>query len=82
MGEALATSRLIAALYANMKNFSVFVALSMLYFAAASFSETARRLKKPHLASSFLLHNDSAFGPVCRIAARTRDAPGNGTGFG
>jgi FADH2 O2-dependent halogenase len=29
----------------------------MLYFAAASFAEAARRLGKPHLAGSFLLHD-------------------------
>ncbi|HYK36236.1 MAG TPA: FAD-dependent oxidoreductase [Alloacidobacterium sp.] len=64
--ELHATSRLIAGLYANMNNFPVFSALSLLYFAAASFSETARRLKKPHLAPSFLLHDHPVFGPACR----------------
>jgi FADH2 O2-dependent halogenase len=71
--ELLATARLIAALYANMNNFPVFVALTLLYFAAASFSETVRRLGKPHLAESFLLCDDSAFGPVCeRLIERAR----------
>jgi FADH2 O2-dependent halogenase len=65
--ELHATSRLIAGLYANMDNFPVFSALSLLYFAAASFSETVRRLNKPHLAQSFLLHDHSAFGPACRM---------------
>jgi FADH2 O2-dependent halogenase len=37
-----------------------------LYFAAASYSETARRLGKQHLASSFLLHDHVEFGPICR----------------
>lgn len=64
--ELLATSRLIAGLYANMNNFPVFTALSLLYFAAASFSETARRLKKPLLAPSFLLHDHPVFGPASR----------------
>ena len=59
--ELLATARLIGGLYAAMPNFPVFVALSLLYFAAASFSETARRLGKPHLASSFLLHDHPQF---------------------
>jgi tetracycline 7-halogenase / FADH2 O2-dependent halogenase len=59
--ELLATARLVGALYATMANFSVFVSLSLLYFAAASFSETARRLGKPHLASSFLLEDNPAF---------------------
>lgn len=64
--EILATSRLISGLYANMNNFPVFKALSLLYFAAASFSETARRLDKPHLAASFLLHDHPTFGLQCR----------------
>lgn len=64
--ELLATSRLIGALYANMGDFPIFVALSLLYFAAASFSETARRLGKPHLAKSFLLHDDPRFGSAFR----------------
>jgi FADH2 O2-dependent halogenase len=63
--ELLATSRLISSLYANMNNFAVFTALSLLYFAAASFSEAARRLKKPQLAPSFLLHDHAIFGPAC-----------------
>ena len=59
--ELLMTARLIGSLYANMANFPLFVSLSLLYFAAASFSETARRLGKPHLSSSFLLHDHPAF---------------------
>lgn len=61
-----ATARLVGALYANMKRFRVFTALSLLYFAAASFSEAARRLQKPQLAQSFLLHDHPTFGPACR----------------
>ena len=64
--ELLATSRLIASLYANMDNFPVFKLISLLYFTAASYSETARRLGKSHLASSFLLHDHPSFGPECR----------------
>jgi FADH2 O2-dependent halogenase len=64
--ELDATSRLIAALYANMQNFDAFRAISLLYFAAASYSETARRLEKPYLAEGFLLHNDPRFGPASR----------------
>ncbi len=62
--ELLATARLVAGLYANMNNFNVFTALSLLYFAAASYSETARRLGKAHLAPSFLLHDHHTFGPA------------------
>jgi tetracycline 7-halogenase / FADH2 O2-dependent halogenase len=64
--ELDATARLIGAMYANMNNFSAFRAISILYFAAASFSEAARRLEKPELAQSFLLCKDARFGPACR----------------
>lgn len=63
--ELVAASRLIGALYANMHDFRVFVALSLLYFAAVSYSEAARRLGKAHLVPSFLLSNDPRFGPAC-----------------
>ena len=63
--ELLTTARLIAGLYANMTNFPVFTALSLLYFAAASYSEAARRLGKSLRASSFLLCNHPTFGPAC-----------------
>jgi tetracycline 7-halogenase / FADH2 O2-dependent halogenase len=62
--ELLAAARLIATLYATMERFSLFVSTSMLYFAAASFAETAHRLGKPHLAPSFLLHDHLHFGPA------------------
>jgi FADH2 O2-dependent halogenase len=65
--ELHATSRLIGGLYARMNHFPTFTALSLLYFAAASFSETARRLKKPELARSFLLHDHPEFGHACRL---------------
>lgn len=71
--ELVATAHLIASLYANMSNFPVFVSLTLLYFAAASFSETVRRLGKPHLGSSFLLCEDAVFGPACvRLLQRAR----------
>lgn len=61
--ELLATSRLIASLYANMDNFSVFAPLTLLYFAAASYSETVRRLGRPQMVKSFLLQDHPGFGP-------------------
>jgi FADH2 O2-dependent halogenase len=64
--ELLAAGRLVAALYRNMNDFPRFTALSLLYFAAASFSETVRRLGKPELAGSFLLENNEKFGPAAR----------------
>ncbi|MBV9863984.1 MAG: tryptophan 7-halogenase [Abitibacteriaceae bacterium] len=64
--ELLAAERMVAALYANMHDFELFAALSLLYFAAASFTETARRLDKPQLAGGFLLHDHPRFGPAAR----------------
>jgi len=65
-GELLAASRLIGALYATMGNFPAFTAVSLLYFASVSFSETAYRLGKPELAAGFLLCEHSKFGPASR----------------
>lgn len=70
-GELLATALLIGSLYASMANFPLFVSLSLLYFAAASFAETARRLGKPELASSFLLYDNPAF-KMQELVARAR----------
>jgi FADH2 O2-dependent halogenase len=64
--ELAATSRLVGSLYAATRSFPCFTALSLLYFAAASFAETARRLGRTHLASSFLLHDHPSFGEACR----------------
>ncbi len=69
--ELDATAMLVAALYANMRDFEIFSALTMLYFAAASFSESARRLHRPELARSFLLHDDARFGPALRACCAT-----------
>ena len=72
--ELVATADLIGALYAKTGNFPTFRALSLLYFAAATYAETVRRLGKSHLATSFLLQDDKRFGPACRrIAARARE---------
>ena len=61
--EQLATAKLIGGLYKNMENFPLFRSLSLLYFTAASYSETVRRLGKPELASSFLMANHPLFAP-------------------
>jgi tetracycline 7-halogenase / FADH2 O2-dependent halogenase len=65
--------RLIAALYAGMSDAPVFNALSLLYFAAASFAETAARLQRlPGSAPAFLLGDHPWFGPelerTCALA--------------
>ena len=52
---------------------SLFKRLSLLYFAAASFSEAARRLGRPELAPGFLLNAHPMFGPA--LAACTALVP-------
>ena len=56
-------AKLVAALYASMNDFPLFNALSLLYFAGASFTETARRLRRPELAGGFLLNDHPDFSP-------------------
>ena len=65
-GGLSATADLISALYANMGDFEVFRTVSLLYFAAASYAETARRLGRVELADSFLLSEHPRFGVECR----------------
>ena len=60
------TAELIGALYANLKNLENFRDLTLLYFAAASYAETVRRLGHPEKAQSFLLASDPRFGPAAR----------------
>ncbi len=60
-------AQLIAALYRSMDRPRVFNALALLYFAAASFTETAHRLKRPQLAGdTFLLGDHPTFEPAFR----------------
>jgi FADH2 O2-dependent halogenase len=75
LSELDATERLVAALYATMTDPALFKRLSLLYFAAASFSEAARRLGKPQLAPGFLLSAHPSFGPAqaaCAASAAER----------
>jgi len=81
--ELDATEQLVAALYASMDDAPLFKRLTLLYFAAASFSEAARRLSRPDLAPGFLLHAHPMFGPdlhactmisLARPRGRARDA--------
>jgi FADH2 O2-dependent halogenase len=44
----------------------VFKRLTLLYFAAASYSEAARRHGRPDHAPGFLMHADRRFGPAMR----------------
>jgi FADH2 O2-dependent halogenase len=56
-------ANLVSALYATMSDFPLFSAFSLLYFAAASFAETARRLHRTDRACGFLLSDHRDFGP-------------------
>jgi FADH2 O2-dependent halogenase len=62
LAELDATEQLVAALYASMEDAPLFKRLTLLYFAAASFSEASRRLNRPEQAPGFLLHAHAAFG--------------------
>jgi FADH2 O2-dependent halogenase len=72
--EFEATARLVKALYARMDRFDDFKQMSLLYFAAASFSEAARRLGKNSLVPDFLLCRHPVFGP--RLKALSLEEPG------
>jgi len=78
LDEADRAARLVAALYSAFGDFPLFVELSKLYFAAAHFSESERRLGRPDLAGTFLCGSHSEFGPAydacCRAALAPRDA--------
>ena len=62
--EVDAAALLVSALYARFHDFPVFAALTHLYFAAASFAESARRLGRPALAGAFLSADHPTFGPA------------------
>jgi FADH2 O2-dependent halogenase len=65
--ELVTAARLVGALYAAMKDFELFAPLSLLYFAAASFTETSWRLGRLELAGeAFLLGEHPVFGPRFR----------------
>ena len=73
--DFLAAEQLVAALYSQMHDFEVFRTLTLLYFAAASFSEAARRLGRSELAPGFLLHKDAHFGGTPEEALCPRNDP-------
>jgi tetracycline 7-halogenase / FADH2 O2-dependent halogenase len=69
--ELSLTERLVAALYNNMADPELFSALTLLYFAAASFTESTRRLGKSRLAGgTFLLGEHATFAPRARDCLR------------
>lgn len=66
LNELSVCENLVAALYKNMNDFQLFSRITHLYFAAASFMESAHRLNKPELAASFLLNRHPVFGSALR----------------
>lgn len=60
--DLVAASRLVAAQHASLGRPELFNLLAMLYFAAVTFAETARRLDKPAAANGFLLRRRPGFG--------------------
>jgi len=63
LAEADTAARLVSALWASFGDFELFAALTLLYFAAASYAEAARRLGRDRLAGSFLSADRPDFGP-------------------
>jgi FADH2 O2-dependent halogenase len=61
LADADRTARFIAGSYAGFRRFEQFAAYSMFYFAAASFSEMARRLDSPRTPRGFLCGDSEAF---------------------
>jgi len=68
--EADTAGLLVGALYATFSDFPLFAALAKLYFAAASYSEAARRLSRADLAGSFLCGDRPEFGSALRRCCR------------
>jgi FADH2 O2-dependent halogenase len=79
LAELDVTERLVAALYATMDDPALFKRLALLYFAAASYSEAARRLGRSELAPGFLLREHATFGPELQACAAAAVACVQGT---
>ncbi|HSP95160.1 MAG TPA: hypothetical protein VLU06_11450, partial [Thermoanaerobaculia bacterium] len=81
LSEADSAALLVSALYTSFRDFPLFAAISKLYFAAASFTEAARRLSRRDAPRSFLCADHPVFGPAfeesCRaaLAASARGGP-------
>jgi FADH2 O2-dependent halogenase len=84
LAEADTAARLVSALFASFGDFPLFAALSKLYFAAASFTEAARRLSPGAPLPAFLRADDPVFGPALRDCCGTvlRAAERGGLGPG
>jgi tetracycline 7-halogenase / FADH2 O2-dependent halogenase len=71
LAEADHTADFIAGCYASFPRFELFTSLSMVYFAAASYCEMARRLGRDHLAQSFMAMDRPAFAEGASRLSRT-----------
>lgn len=76
LAEADAVADLISGCYAGMADFSVFSSLSTFYFAAASFSEMARRLQSPRAPQRFLAADNEEFSAGLRRSVAQARAQG------
>jgi FADH2 O2-dependent halogenase len=76
LAEADHTARFIAGCYAAFPRFEAFTAYSMLYFAAASFSEMQRRLAPEHASGGFLRAADANFVSAVRDLSPASCGPG------
>lgn len=66
LDELDTTAALVNALYAHLGDFEIFTALTQLYFAAAMFAETQRRLGRGDSGGTFLMQHHPQFGPASR----------------
>jgi FADH2 O2-dependent halogenase len=78
LAEADHTARFIAGCYAAFPRFEQFAAYSMFYFAAASYSEMARRLGVHAPAGRFLCADRTAFADALARLSPQRHAPAPG----
>jgi len=78
--EADSAALLVSALYASFTDFELFAALTLLYFAAASYTEAVRRLRRQDPGHPFLVGDHRTFGPALRsCCAGVLDARARGT---
>ncbi|MFO1458791.1 MAG: tryptophan 7-halogenase [Verrucomicrobiota bacterium] len=70
-----AAAALIGALHRNLGRPELFQSLSMLYFAAAIFSETVRRLGRPGDAAGFLMRGRTSFATEVAEVVRLANQP-------
>jgi FADH2 O2-dependent halogenase len=70
LSDADWTAEFVGGCFAAMPHFPLFTAFSMYYFAAASFSEMARRLDRRDLATRFLTQNRAEFAAGLQSGAK------------